>query len=403
MPEASSVETYLETTTADDEVIAATEIMDTLGEQLRNSNSTTEKLHELAAAGNAISQKAADADDPTDVTDAVWDVSGEIAQIAGIGKDRIAETITDTIKTIEDESGKDSDTWGQESGVAYDRFLEDHLTEVVIQRSTDAADDPVFRWRFDQGERVETTHGTRLDYHGFFKKISSATDRRLVTRLESEDDHKHGGTDRGQDTDSIGPDDRPWGRNKDAWTQCISGLVAERSRTKTVLGPRTEAWENIQARIGAATAYRSLEDAVAQGLIYVDADKEELWIPTSVVATAVENVETSRRALQSELAERDLDSDRLSGNGISEAIRRGGNVGRFWRLDATANDVPSPEAVEETVTSGTERSAELTRDTARSESESPTETETFGRPPTEAGATADTDDDGASATGGGKA
>jgi len=41
MPEASSVETYLETTTADDEVIAATEIMDTLGEQLRNSNSTT--------------------------------------------------------------------------------------------------------------------------------------------------------------------------------------------------------------------------------------------------------------------------------------------------------------------------------------------------------------------------
>jgi hypothetical protein len=169
---------------------------------------------------------------------------------------------------------------------------------------------------------------------------------------------------------------------------------------ETVLGPRKGAWENIQARIEAATAYRSLEDAVAQGLIYVDDDTAELWIPTSMVADAVDNVETSRRALQSELAERDLDSEQLSGNGISEAIRCGGSAGRFWRLDATETEVPSPAAVEETVTRGAERSAEVASDTAYTESESPTDTETFGRPPTETEATAAAADDSESATGG---
>ena len=372
------VEVYLDAVTDENEVIAASEVMDTLANRLKEASGAGDKMREMHAAGNAVSELAEQADAPTKVVTAARDASGDVAQVASIGKDRIISNVTDQIADQEEQAIEDAGGYQVDYGVGLDRFLEDHLEEVVVQRSTDAVDDPVLRWRFDQGERVETEDGVHFDHYHFFKKLSAATNRRLVTELASEKAEDHSDSAEEYARKSLGPNDRPWSRKNDLWTRSISGLVEQRSRAETVLGPRTEAWENIRARIGAATAYRSLDDAVAQGLIYVDEEHDEIWIPTGMVADAVESVETSRRALQSELAERGIDSDELSGSGISEAVKRGGSVGRFWRLDATHEDVPEPENVQDEVTDGTERSADAKGggedDTSRSDGP-----ETYGR------------------------
>jgi len=381
MADEDLVEEYLDAVTAESEVIAATEVMDTLGDRLKDTDGAADKMRELAAAGNAISHLAEQADDPTKVVSAARDASGDVAQVASIGKDRISEAIGDAVGDLEEKAIKEAGGYRVDHGIGLDRFLEDHLEEVVIQRSTDAVDDPVFRWRFDGGERVETDDGVHFDHYHFFKKLSAATDRRLVTQMASEkaEDHSDGAEEYARK--SLGPTDRPWSRSSDRWTQSISGLVEERSCTETVLGPRTEAWESIRARIGAATAYRSLDDAVAQGLIHVDENLEEIWIPTSMVADAVENIETSRWGLQSELAERGIDTDELSGSRISEAIKRGRSVGRFWRLDATHEDVPEPENIQDEVTDGTERSADVEGGDDQDDSAPSNGPETFGRAP----------------------
>jgi len=375
------IEEYLDTVTAESETIAATEVMDALGDRLKDTDGAADKMRELAAAGNAISHLAEQADDPTKVVSAARDASGDVAQVASIGKDRISEAIGDAVGDLEEEAIEEAGGYRVDHGIGLDRFLEDHLEEVVIQRSTDAVDDPVFRWRFDGGERVETDDGVHFDHYHFFKKLSAATDRRLVTQMASEKAEDHSDSAEEYARKSLGPTDRPWSRSSDQWTQSISGLVEERSRTETVLGPRTEAWESIRARIGAATAYRSLDDAVAQGLIHVDEDHDEIWIPTSMVADAVENIETSRWGLQSELAERGIDTDELSGSGISEAVRRAGSVGRFWRLDATHEDVPEPENIQDEVTDGTERSADVEGGDDQDDTDPSNGPETFGRDP----------------------
>jgi len=160
-----------------------------------------------------------------------------------------------------------------------------------------------------------------------------------------------------------------------------------------VLGPRTEAWEHIRARIASGRGVRDQDDAITQGMIYVAEDLDEIWIPTSMVADAVESVETSRRALQSELAERGIDSNELSGSGISEAMTSNGTTARFWRLDATHDEVPEPEIVLDEADDPTERSADVENDDQEDDQDDSGPTngpETFGRDP-EAGDDSDED------------
>lgn len=380
MADDALVEAYLDATDGEGGFVGAGLVMDALGERLKEAEGTGDKMREMQAFGQALAQLAADADDPTKVIDTARESAGDVAQVTGIGKDRIIGAIDDQVGDLEEQAIEDAGGYRVENGIGLDRYLEEHLEEVVIQRSTDAVDDPVLRWRFDGGERVETRDGLHFDHYQFFKKLSAATDRRLVTKLASEKAEEHTESSEEYARKSLGPKDRPWSRKNDLWTDSISGLVEERSRTETVLGPRTEAWESIRARIGAATGYRSLDDAVAQGLIYVEEDLDEIWVPTSMVADAVENVETSRRALQSELAERGIDSDELSGNGISEAIGRGSSNGRFWRLDAMHEKVPELDTVLDEVTDGTERTADVEGDD-QDDTETANGPETFGREP----------------------
>ena len=375
---------YLDAATAENETIAATEVMDTLGNRLKETDGAGDKMREMMAAGKAISQLAEDADDPTKVVSAAREASGDVAQTASIGKDRITGQINDAVGDLEERAIEEAGGYRVDHGIGLDRFLEDHLEEVVIERTTDAVDDPVLRWRFDEGERVETEDGLHFDHYHFFKKLSAATDRRLVAELASEKAEEHSDSAEEYAQKSLGPSDRPWSRKNDLWTRSITGLVEERSRTRITLGARTEAWEHISARIDSGRAVRDKDDAVAQGMIYVAEDLDEIWVPTSMVADAVESVETSRRALQSELAERGIDSDELSGSGISQAETSSGTTARFWRLDATHDEVPEPETILDEADDPTERSAngEGGDDQDHQDDSSPSNgPETFGRTP----------------------
>lgn len=387
---------------------AAEAVMDRLGEQLKDADGTAESVQLLGAAGDALRQLAAESDDPKTVSQRAKDESGSVARRSGKKKDRIVGVIDDATQEVLDEHRREQLDSGEglavPEGVGLDTYLEDELREIVRQQSTDAVDDPVLRWRFADGVRVETSESVHHDFYALFKKLATATDKRLVPELASEQVEER--LRDGEEADgeayarlSLGPESRPWHTKNELWSRAISGLVEERIRTETVVGPRTDAWESIQARIRSGRAVRDLTDAVEHGMIHVDEAEGELWIPTMLVDNAADQIETSRRAIQAELAERGVTSPNLSGARVSEAVSRGATAMRFWRLDLTHDAVPEPETVLDEVADPVDQlGSDGAGDSAAAADGGSTPsqgTERFGRPATDAdsGSTDEDDED----------
>lgn len=386
---------------------AAEAVMARLGEQLKDADGTAASVQLMGAATGALTTLAEESDDPKAVRQRARDESGDVARRSGKKKDRITDLIDDATREVLDEHRKERLDGGEglavPEGVGLDTYLEDELTEIVRQESTDAVDDPVLRWRFADGVRIETSESIHHDYYALFKKLASATNKRLVPELASEqvEDELRDGEDIDGEAYarlSLGPETRPWHTDADLWSRAISGLVQERLRTETVVGPRTDAWESIQARIRSGRAVEDLTDAVEHGLIHVNDDDAEVWVPTTVIDNAADKIETSRRAIQAELAERGVTSAKLSGDRVSEAVSRGATAMRFWRLDLTHDAVPEPETVLDEIADAVEKADVSTDDgAAAADGGTPTPqqgTETFGRPAaTDATDDSGTDDD----------
>jgi len=148
---------------------------------------------------------------------------------------------------------------------------------------------------------------------------------------------------------SLGPTDRPWHTKNKLWSRAISGLVEDRTETVTVTGRRTDAWETLQNRIATGRAVEDLTDAVKHEMVYVDDDAAEVWVPSSFVDKAAETVETTRRAMQAELSERDLTVTDHGGGRVSESVIRADTARRFWRFDLDAEAVPEPSEILEEI------------------------------------------------------
>lgn len=365
---------YIEAATGDSATIAVSQIIDLAVKRINAADSEAEKMRELSAVGDAIVQLSQSSDTPDRVISTARDQAGALARNTSTSKKVVWNPIEDKIKETEKNQIEKKGGYRVDHGIGLDRLLEEHLEEVVIQRSTDHVDSPVFRWRFDDGKVVETAEGIHFDHYHFFKQISDSTDRRVVPELASEKAEDSADSEEEYAELSLGPRDRPWSRSGDLWERSISGLIEERASEQVVVGPRTEAWESIQDRIASGRAVRDLDDAVQHGMLYVDDDNEEIWVPTSTVGNAVESVETSRRALQSELTERGVDTDELSGGSISEAVTRKGVAKRYWRLDASHEEVPEPETVMDEVDDPTQRAIGADDDSPPARG-----TETFGR------------------------
>lgn len=329
-------------------------VVDVYAETRLDAESVLKEAEATKALKDALQELATESEDPPATIDAAKAAAGSAAQRLQEPRDDIVGLIDDGTRDLLDEHREARLDSGEglsvPEGIGLDEYLEGELEEIVRQQSTDAVDDPVLRWRFADGVRIETSESIHHDWYALFKKLASATDKRLVPELASETVEDELRDDEDLDGEayarlSLGPKARPWHTENSLWSRAISGLVQERIRTETVVGPRTDAWESIQARIRSGRAVRELSDAVEHGMIHVNEDDAEVWIPTTTVDNAADKIETSRRAIQAELAERGVTSSELSGERVSEAISRGGTAMRFWRLDLTHDAVPEPETV----------------------------------------------------------
>jgi hypothetical protein len=333
--------------------LATSAVMDVLTDRLKNAEGEVDRSLALKEAGEAVSEIAAEADDARAVEDKVDSAASSVAQQTGTP----TSEITDPLKAagLLDQIDQQRETTVGEGievpvGIGLDSYLEEFLEVVVIQRSTDAVDDPKLRWRFSDGARVETSESAHHDYYQFYQKLNAATSKRLVPEVASEQVEEELRDDEDLDGEmygklSLGPTDRPWHTKNKLWSRAISGLVEERTETVTVTGRRTDAWETLQNRIATGRAVENLTDAVKHEAVYVDDDAAELWVPSSFVDKAAETVETTRRAMQAELSERGLTVADHGGGRVSESVIRDDTARRFWRFDLNAEAVPEPSEI----------------------------------------------------------
>jgi hypothetical protein len=334
---------------------AADAVLTDFAERVRSADETRKEVELTAAVTDALQTIADESDDPVGVRELAQDKTGNLAPKSGKTKDELLGIVDDATRPIVEQDRKErvesGDVLTVPEGIGLDRYLEDKLEEIVRQKSTDAVDDPIFRWRFSDGVRIETSESIHHDYYALFKKLAGATEHRLVPEVASE--QAEGELLEEEEVEgeayarlSLGDESRPWSTEESyLWSRAISGLVEERIRTESIVGPRTDAWESIQASVRSGRAVRDLTDAVEHGMIHVDEANNEVWLPTMIVDNAADKIETSRRAIQAELAERGVTSSALSGERVSEAVSRGGTALRFWRLDLDHDDVPTPETV----------------------------------------------------------
>lgn len=375
---------------------AADAVLNDFADRVRSADETRKEVELTAAVTDALQTIADESDDPVAVRERAQDKTGNLAPKSGKTKDELLGIVDDATRSIVEQDRQERVEMGDvltvPEGIGLDRYLEDKLEEIVRQKSTDAVDDPIFRWRFSDGVRIETSESIHHDYYALFKKLAGATEHRLVPELASEQAEDELLEDEDVDGEayarlSLGDESRPWHTDNDLWSRAISGLVGERIRTESIVGPRTDAWESIQASVRSGRAVKDLTDAVEHGMIHVDEAADEVWLPTTVVDNAADQIETSRRAIQAELAERGVTSSALSGERVSEAVSRGGTALRFWRLDLDHEDVPTPETVLDEVADPTALDATGDDGTAgaAATTDGGTETEhgaeTFGRSP----------------------
>lgn len=347
---------YLNATTTAEPSIKVAEVMDRLAERLKAADGSAGELTELKAAGEAVAVLAEAADRPAAVVDTARNEASSVAEQASRAKESIVEHIERETDEVLAASAEDDLALSGVYGL--DRYLENNLKEVVVQRSTDAVSDSTLRWRFDHGHVYEHDDSVHMDRFNFWTELVRDARESLTHELASEQvgSPEDDGEDRYRRL-SLGPESRPWHRSM--WVECIHDLLEERAREVEVVGPRTSVWEEVQNWIRRTRFVADKTDAVShsQPRVLTDdnGDAVELWVPASKVTEVCEEWGVTSTALQAELAERGVDSDDVPGDGLSEAVGVEGNALRYWRLDATHGDVPEPDDIVDELADGLQR------------------------------------------------
>lgn len=349
------------------------EVLSVLRDHLQEASDEMARLKELAAANQALSTVAERYDDPASVIDHTEGSVGDIAAAAQIKKEKILSTVLvltrkyhneqnkQELKAKLDRAGKSSsdDLYTLEEGIAFDRYLET-VEKIVKLVSEDYVTDPSYVFVFRDGTQVRVEEGDHLSRTVLYTAIESAADsqvRNEIVSLEAATDIDAISADEWEDQYrelSHGPQARPWGLDvvldeyqKDAWNTCITHLVEEKQIKQESGGPCTDAWDDLRGRIQHNRAAEDKQSVVSHGGdgVFYDDDNQELWVPTSMVAAAVEEYATTRPQFAYELYERGVTSDELSGRKVSKAEGDVSPPTRFWRLDYLHGDVPEPAAI----------------------------------------------------------
>jgi hypothetical protein len=334
--------------------IAAAEVMDRLAERLNSVGTTAERMKETRSAAEAIAELAAEADEPLAPIESAENAAGSVAEKGRTPKDTILEAISKATKDVRRQAAEAGLSLGH--GYALDRYLEEDLETVRRIESTDHHTETTLSWQFSDGVTVEMDDGTHLEKYNFYKKLAMGTRKKLQPDLVSEEVG-----DPNEDVDeyarlSIGPTSRPWAEQN--WIRCITDLLEERQEFVESVGARTMAWEAVANEIRLSRAVSNLEAAVDQTMPHAkleDDDLSEIWLPGKLVTNKCEEYAVTPKALQEELSARGVNSDDLGGDRIAERIVVDGNGVRFWRLDATHDEVPEPAEIVDEVETGADR------------------------------------------------
>ena len=332
--------------------IAAAEVMDRLAERLKAADGSAGRMKETRAAAEAVAELAAGADDALAVIDSAKNTAGDVAMKAQTKKSIILdalESATVDVRTQAAEAGLSLD-----HGYALDRFLEEDLQTVRRIESTDHHSETTLSWQFSDGTTVEVDEGTHLEKYNFYKKLAMGTRKKLQPELVSEEVGEP--DEDGYERLSLGPESRPW--HEDNWISCITDLLDERQTFVESVGARTMTWEAVANEIRLSRAVSDLPTAVDQLMPHAveeDGELVEVWLPGKTVTKECEEYGVEPKALQEELAARGVDSDDLGGDRVSERVTIEGNGVRFWRLDATHDEVPETAEIVDEVETGADR------------------------------------------------
>ena len=333
--------------------IAAAEVMDRLGERLKSVDGMASRMEETKAAAAAVAELATAADDALAVIEAAENTAGDVAMKGQTKKSMILDALsaaTVDVRTEAAEAGLSLD-----HGLALDRYLEENLETVRRIESTDHHSETTLSWQFSDGAVVEIDDGTHIEKYNFYKKLAMATGKKLQPELVSEQVGEP--EEDGYERLSLGPRSRPW--HEDNWIECITDLLDERQTFVESVGARTTAWEAVANEVRLSRAVSDLPVAVDQLMPHAmeddDGELAEVWLPGKTVTKVCEEYAVEPKALQEELAARGVDSDDLGGDRISERITIEQNAARFWRLDATHDEVPDPAEIVDEVETGADR------------------------------------------------
>lgn len=332
--------------------IGAAEVMDRLAERLNAAEGSAERMKETRAAAEAVAELATDADDALAVIESAENTASDVAMKAQTKKSIILDALsaaTVDVRTQAAEAGLSLD-----HGYALDRYLEENLETVRRIESTDHHSETTLSWQFSDGVAVEMDDGTHLEKYNFYKKLAMGTRKKLQPDIVSEEVGKP--DEDGYERLSLGPESRPW--HEDNWIQCVTDLLDERQTFVESVGARTMAWEAVANEVRLSRAVSDLPVAVDQLMPHArldDGDLLEVWLPGKMVTKVCEEYGVEPKALQEELAARGVDSDELGGDRVSERVTVNGNGVRFWRLDATHDEVPEPSEIVDEVETGADR------------------------------------------------
>ena len=345
---------YLETATSDSPAIAASEVMDRLTQRLKSSSKISETMKETKAAGEAIAEIADSADNPLAVVNSAKNTTGDVAQRSQTSKETIVDAIdtaTADLRAKTAEAGLSLD-----NGYGLDEYLEKNLVVVKRLDLTDHHCEPTYSWQFDDGVTVETEHRTHYEWYNFWTKLGSSTKKKLLPEFASAEIGDPDENPRKYAELSLGPDSRPW--HQDNWIECISDLVDDRVEYVETVGPRTMVWEWLCDKIGRARACKDLADAVGAMRMHARLDENgevaEIFVPAALIERECEERSVTLSGMQQEICARGADSDELPGDQIATMAEGEKRTLRYWRLDATHQDIPKPQELPEELNTGAE-------------------------------------------------
>lgn len=338
-----------------------------LQDQLKTASDTLAAGGEMTACGAVLAELAEEHGIAEEIEEYIDDNAGKMAQRTSVATEKIISGVTPQIREIrreqneqelEEKADTDGFAYTLDRGIGIDEYVEDKLDRVLKLDTRDHKSDQSIVFEFTDGTSVEFDGTDHRNPQIFYDEISFAAPVKVTDKIASKQAAKDIDGDPFDKSDtwaqekyrelSLGPEGRPWGMD---WNDVITDLedAEGEEMEEPPAGPNTDAWEDLQAAIRNGRAAHDKQSVVeaATGAVHYCEEHDEIWVPTSMVDNACEDYATNRKSLVHELDARGVTTGEISGVGCSEADFDVNPPVRWWRFDASHDDVqfsaPVPE------------------------------------------------------------